>query len=421
MNPNVHMGQLDASPIRSDRSPISSSGPDTLASAAFRQMIFEHGDLVLDYPTSGPDGFACIVSVEADPAARAPVRCNTGSRISDQGALQREGASARGGTGSGSYFDSVRPDTLKLAAKVDRESVELLGSEWIDKKDAASIEGEESPSVVGPKGVKLEVRAHGPNDNRSVLLEGEGIEVTAVPRGSTPVPWLSVSFGASWCWNEGIEGMTEWARDFCDLCGIEVTDTLVSRLDLCVDVDERFYRSDVGRFGGYFGGDVTGTVHFSDGAGGFTGFRYERSKSRPLTFRIYDKRKEAESGDGESFWPEVWDAHGVEEDVPKWRIEYEARRDRLKERGIDSWNSLTDSNLHRLWSYCTQQFSHMDREVWDRVQGASTQDAADREDVEPTYDPERAELQAMGCVRKIANKDGRDLADVLIDLKDKYA
>jgi len=414
------MDQLSLAPPSSERSPISSSGTDSLVSASVRQIALDSSHLLLDYPTSGPDDFVRIASVEAGPAARAPVRCNTGSRISDQGALRREGASARGGMGSRSYFDSVRPDTLKLAAKVNRESVELLGSEWIDKKDAASIEDEEPPSVVGPEGVELEVRAHGPNDNRRVLLEGDGIEVTAVPRGSIPVPWLSIEFGASWCWNKGIEGMVDWARNLCTLYGVEVTGTLVSRLDLCADVDERFYRSDIERFGGYFGGDVTGTVHFSDGATGFTGFRYERSKSRPLTFRIYDKRKEAESGDGGSFWPEVWDAHGVEEDSPVWRVEYEARRDRLKERGIDSWKSLTGNNLEKFWSYCTNDFARMDRQVWNRVQDASTQDAADREDVEPTYDPERAELQAMGFITKIADKGDRDPADVLNDLGDKY-
>lgn len=352
--------------------------------------------------------------------APTPGLCNTGVKIDGQRALQPAGTPGRtrerGNPTPDQYFDALRVDTLKLSAKVDMDTADPVGEHWIEKKRVAA-HAEDLPTIQAHDGTELKVHPHGPNDNRAVLMTGEGIEVTAVPK--SPVPFIAFEFGAEQCWNRSPAELVQWARDFAALWGIEITSTLVSRLDACVDVDERFYRSDVDRFEGRHRGNLTGTVAFSDGRKGFTGFRYDRSKDRDLTFRVYDKRAEADSGDGRSLWPEVWDAHQVDEDTPVWRVEFEARRGRLEARGIDSWDDLTRSKLEQFWTYCTEQFARMDRQVWDRIQNASTQDAAERAEVDPNYDPERLTKQAAGCVRRIADELDADVDAVMEAVRDE--
>ena len=344
--------------------------------------------------------------------APAPGSCNTGVITSDQGALRcapvRKGAHAPGSSSPEAYFDSLRIDTLKLSAEVNTDSVRSLGADLIQKKRSSDTE-----TITAHDGTSLEVQSHDPNDNRSVLLLGEGIEITAVPIGDTPVPFLAVEFGASWCWNHTAPEIIQWARDFCTSFGIETTRTLVSRMDVCTDVDERFFRSDVGRFEGKHRGALTGTVAFTEADDTFTGLRYQRSEGRPLTFRVYDKRKEVETRDGHTFWNEVWESYDVDENTPVWRVEFEAQRPRLKERGIDTWEDLTQSKIERFWTYCTEDFARMDRMVWERVQSVSTERSADRVEVDPQFDPESLQRQADGCIESAAKGNQTSKADEL--------
>jgi hypothetical protein len=293
---------------------------------------------------------------------------------------------------------------------VDRQTVDRLGSRWIEKKRKAS---DSTQTVTAHDGTAFEVQPHDPNDNRTVCMVAPGIEMTAVPAGRTPVPWVSVEFGAVWCWNHSLDELASWARNACQSFGMRFSRTLVTRMDACVDVDERFTRSDVRRFEGQHRGNLTGTVAFSDGTNGFTGLRYQRTKDRDLTFRVYDKCAEVDTRDGHTFWNEVWDAHDVDEDSPVWRVEFEARRGRLRERGIDSWKSLTSNTLEQFWSYCTEDFARMDRQLWDRIQDASTQDASEREEVDPVFDPEQLTKQAAGSMERIKEELGVDTDAVM--------
>lgn len=363
-----------------------------------------------------------IKEVRRAPAhAPTPASCNTGVKNRDQGALQcagtHSGATAPGSPGPEDYFNSLRIDTLKLSAEVASESIRRLGMRWVEEKRSSDPE---NPSVVtAHDGTELEVKAHDPNDNRSVLMVGEGVEVTAVPKGQTPVPFVGVEFGASWCWNHSPEELTEWARKFCEHFGMVIERALVSRMDACTDVDERFYRTDVGRFEGEHRGALSGTVTFSGADDSFTGLRYERSTHRPLTFRVYDKRAEVDTRDGHTFWNEVWKAHDIAEGTPVWRVEFEAQRPRLRERGITTWEDLTEERIERFWTYCTGDFARMDRELWSSVQGASTQDAADRATVEPQFDPEHLQRQADGCVESAAEGNRTSKAEELARLVER--
>jgi hypothetical protein len=352
-----------------------------------------------------PDDDRATVELDDERRARqhaqAPASSITGAKIDSNGAPQQahthERGHERGDRGPDQYFDSLRADTVKLSARVDRDELDDLRQWLLDRKREAQ-QGQ-STVIEAHDGSTLTVADHSPSDNRKVLLEGDhGMEVTAVAQEN--VPFISFRFGASMCWNHSPAELVEWARKFCTFYGMEITGTLVSRLDLCVDVDERFYASDAQRFSGTHGGGMSVDYDRKDRP---KMIYYPRTSSRDLTWRIYNKRKEVEDT-SRQFWEHVWDAHQVEEGDPIWRVEYEAKRPCLRERGIDSWDELTSERIEAFWAYCTSRFSTMDRQVWERIQQASTQDEADRAEVGPTFDPERLTDQAAGCVRRIADE-----------------
>jgi len=354
-------------------------------------------------PEMGGDSVPIQAIEEADcralQHAPTPASCITGVTNRSNGAPQHgsthEHTYAPGGRGPDEYLDSLRADTLKISAKVDRDKIDDLQQHLTEQKRRAQQDG--SPVVEAPDEVTLTVADHSPNDNRRVLMEGDGMEVTAVAQPN--VPWISFEFGAVWCWNRSPAELVEWARDFCQMYGIEITGTLVSRLDLCVDVDERFYASDAQRFSGNHGGGMSVDYDRKDRP---KMIYYQRTQSRPLTWRIYNKRREVEDNDRE-FWKNVWDAHNVDEG-PLWRVEFEAKRPALQGLGSDSWADLTADRMESLWAYSTQQFATMDRKVWDRIQQASTQDPAERAEVGPSFNPDRLTKMGAGCIRRIADE-----------------
>jgi hypothetical protein len=385
--------------------------------------IFPAGEL----PNSDPEkpDLVPIVAVESDPDCRAPASRrapgsrNTGAKIPSQcaqrGAHTRKRTHAPGtepDLQADDYFGELRIDTVKLSARVETDSVDRLGFRWVEKKQAAADAGK-PPVIKAHDGTELKVKPHTPDDNRAVIAEADGIVLTAVPK--CDVPFLSIKFRADRCWASDPAELAEWAAKFAAHHGIRITDTLVSRLDLCTDIDSRFRRNDVDRFEGQHRGNLTGTMSFSDGRKGFTGLRYDRTASRDLTFRVYDKRAEADARDG-SFWPEVWDQYGINADTPIWRVEYEAQRGRLKERGIDSWKSLNSKDLERFWSYCTEDFARMDKRQWSDVQEASTEAAAERAEVESIFDPDGLHAQADGCIGSAAEGTGNSKAEELARL-----
>mgnify|MGYP006288976589 CR=1 FL=1 len=382
--------------------------------------LFPVGEL----PQSAPEDFDLvpIASIEADddpPRTRTPASGVTGVTNRSQGAPRRAGDTRAPGStddftpDESGYFDSLRVDTLKLSARVDRDSVDELQDVLSRRKERARQE-DECTTLDAHDGTELHVRGSTPDDNRKVLLDGGPIVVTAMAQEN--IPWLSFTFRAAACWQNDVDELVQWARDFAAFYGIEIMDTLVSRLDLCTDVDERFYGTDTRKLSGRFSNQ---TAVYRD-RGKVHAITYERTSDRPVCWRIYDKRHEVDDRDGRSFWPEVWDAHDVDEDAPIWRVEFEAKRARLRERGIDSWEDLTAENVNAFWTYCTEEFTHMDRQVWDRVQDVTVEEAAERADVDSIYDPERMELQIMGMARRIAREEDRSIRDVLDDLPDKY-
>lgn len=70
--------------------------------------------------------------------------------------------------------------------------------------------------------------------------------------------------------------------------------------------------------------------------------------------RLYDKTKEIEFS-GKQWAKDLWRPSGWQEGQEVWRLEFEFKRDFLKERGLSSLESVLD-NLNGLWSYATTEW-----------------------------------------------------------------
>lgn len=78
---------------------------------------------------------------------------------------------------------------------------------------------------------------------------------------------------------------------------------------------------------------------------------YVGKPSAPLRLRIYDKGKEAKKK-GKDYFLDLWDRESFDN---VWRIEFQVRRQVLKEFGIDSAQNLSEK-VYGLWYYLTQDW-----------------------------------------------------------------
>jgi len=364
-------------------------------------------------PLSSPDRFSERQQLRQDAAERRgvnfrtagterqntePAPCNTGSAPNRSNARPGDAPAH-----VGKHFNELRHDTMKLSAKT-------ANGPWtyFESLKKRARQGD-NPSVKGPDGRTFRVSESKPNDNRAVLMQTAdgGITITAIGYGDAPD--LAIEYSAVHCYHHELHELTQWARDWCTQWGIEIESTLVSRLDLCVDLDgERFYASDKERFEG----QVTrmGWAQQDNEYGRPESIYIPRksgSGRRPLTVRIYDKRAEDEQGH-KSFWSQVYESHGLSDDKPVWRVEFEARRARLRERGIDTWDDLDRAAVERFWTYCVTDYCRMDRQVWDKVQDASPRMGAPRREIATVFDPEQLKAQVIGIIEKLEQENVLD-------------
>ncbi|NNU15981.1 hypothetical protein HK107_06565 [Parvularcula sp. ZS-1/3] len=141
-------------------------------------------------------------------------------------------------------------------------------------------------------------------------------------------PALFVEFRSEALWHFGSVALVQSVRDWCGALGmtplgpdrvsrVDVAfDTHLPVMDFCLDHfvtrlrrDKRFRRS----------GQVQ-TMHLGSG---------------DLQLRVYDKSAEIVEASSKTWFHPLW---GIKDDV--WRIEWQLRREALKERGIDSFHDL---------------------------------------------------------------------------------
>lgn len=83
----------------------------------------------------------------------------------------------------------------------------------------------------------------------------------------------------------------------------------------------------------------------------FTGWQFGKGK---LAARLYDKTREiADESPHKAWFADVWGREHFDAGAPVWRLEFQVRREPLKQFGLDDpAHALTPVMMRRLWRYC---------------------------------------------------------------------
>jgi hypothetical protein len=199
--------------------------------------------------------------------------------------------------------------------------------------------------------------------------------------GGTVYPEVYVTFRAEYLWREGHVGAVNEFQGWLVTWAVIKGDK-VSRCDLCMDVQMDLPEIDLTT-------EVTtragNKVDYYEPCEGYVSGRRRTGYtigSGPLRGRIYDKSEEIEKSQKEWF-RDIWLANGWDGESRVTRLEFQARRDFLKEMLVDSFSDLCE-RLADMWRYYTRDWlrirvrcgdSHRDRwpvaEWWQVVRGGS--------------------------------------------------
>ncbi|MEI4647292.1 replication initiation factor [Bacillus cereus] len=165
---------------------------------------------------------------------------------------------------------------------------------------------------------------------------------------------IKVRFLASYLWSIGFEKAVKEFLNWLSGFGISITDTKLSRIDVCVDSDETpFTRYDLEKVVTRARGKVNHFVNdeYYNGSE-FSGFTIGRGD--PLLARIYNKTLEVKKSQKLWFY-DLWKEYLWDEIKSVWRVEFQIRRKCLKEFGVSSIEDfiLKENNI---WSYLTMEW-----------------------------------------------------------------
>lgn len=167
-------------------------------------------------------------------------------------------------------------------------------------------------------------------------------------------PPISVKFLSSYIWSFGAKGAFSKFVTWLESISTTISSNQLSRVDICADTDLVTFKEI----------DTKGVVTRArkkqkffvdseyDVGRKFSGFTI--GKGSPLQARIYNKSLEIPNS-GKLWFRQIWVENGWREDKDVWRIEFQLRREILKEFSIDSFEDLI-SKEDELWTYLTQEW-----------------------------------------------------------------
>jgi dsDNA-binding SOS-regulon protein len=160
---------------------------------------------------------------------------------------------------------------------------------------------------------------------------------------------IFVRFMSSYIWSFGYKRAYEQFMEWFKCFNVKPTIDRLSRIDICVDTDQsRFIQNDVK---GVVTKARSNTEHFVNevytNGRTFSGFTFGRGG--PMLARIYNKSLEIKKS-GKVWFYEIWSERGWDGENDVWRVEFQLRREALKELSIDTFDKLLDK-VNELWTY----------------------------------------------------------------------
>lgn len=271
----------------------------------------------------------------------------------------------------------VGVDTLALFSTKPLDGAACSKLQELKEAAGRLAEGERGPEIV-LGGVGLIVKPYGLKKG-PLLAESDLFALCITPRAAEPWPTVTVEIRALALWSLGYEAAAAKACAILADVTREPPDPQVSRVDLTVDFQgwipappdlsdrRRFVCRPRARSRYWEEGDDNKDYSEFDEGRIFTGFGFGRGGV--IVARLYDKTREAKKSRKEWFG-RVWEkSAGYVADAPVWRLEFQLRRNALREfcfgdtyserADLGSWEKLR-ARLTDVWSYLTRRWLRYD-------------------------------------------------------------
>jgi len=244
-----------------------------------------------------------------------------------------------------------------LAVGFDVEGYALTSEDWAALADAkANAQGSMFDSGGSPivfQGHKFSVSPKGSHGYEYLLQNNDmTIQIAERATGGSAYPEVRVTWRSEYLWRHGWRGtyayVASWIRHWA-LGSVEK----VSRADLCIDVAMPLPEVNL-RAGECVSHARNKTeFHVQRHLKGMdeTGFVFGQGD---LLCRVYDKRAEIKVSHKDWFM-EMWRKNGWNGTDPVTRVEFQVRRDHLKEQQIETVQDL-ENQLADLWMYFSQEW-----------------------------------------------------------------
>ncbi|MFG0262505.1 MAG: hypothetical protein ACF788_08960 [Novipirellula sp. JB048] len=247
-------------------------------------------------------------------------------------------------------------DGLVLALDVNwrnDHSFEMLG----DLKSEAKAEGVEQPMVIQPLDGTAEalfnVQPHGARGHEWLLISGEMSLRIGSWLEPGPRPSVMAELRSETLWTHGPHGAVARLRTIIGGLGGQIVHERASRVDPCVDVlvPASLWRAQL------LDHIVTRAAH----AAPF--FRNKRLTGLQIgkgtiMCRMYDKPLEIVQQSSKFWMWDVWGVESIDKDHRIIRVEFQLKRQAIKDLGIDTFADLME-NMPGLWAYCTSRWLRM--------------------------------------------------------------
>lgn len=245
-------------------------------------------------------------------------------------------------------------DTLVLAIDVKWRSDDLFYY-LAHLKDEAKEKGKELPGLLGSEEECSEwlfsMRPHGARGYEWLLTGGEFTLRIGNWMEPQSMPSIMAEIRSEALWHQGPEGAVDRILRLLDRSGASVTSVKPSRVDLCLDITfpEELWSKELASY------QVTRAIdtalHLR--RPNLTGINVGRGG---ISARIYDKPLEIRQRASKKEWMfDIWRLKEVPEGYRIIRIEFQLRREVLKELGIDTIDDLFEYGANA-WRYCTENW-----------------------------------------------------------------
>jgi hypothetical protein len=320
-------------------------------------------------------------------------------------------------------------DSLRLAINL-RWSTAHAFKKLAECKDLAKAASDDEPIAIKVEAdgstFRFVVTPHGKN-GYEWLLVGQQFSIQ-LGHWAEPIqrPSAMVDIRSEALWTYGPDAAVKRAALALESMGAKIVNIKPSRIDLCVDVliREESWHGNLDE-------------HFVCRAHNVSRYRSRRKLSGftvgkgAMSARLYDKPLEIRDKSHKTWMYDVWGLSRVPEDHRIVRVEFQIRRDMLREVGLNSWDE-TMRALPSSWSYSTKRWLRLVKDAglhktqqtlepwWSVVQdgfpGAQGATPVVREKA-LNMDKKRLASQSIGTLTSIfaASLDDDDYFDAVID------